>query len=82
MEFGIRPEHVMICNVDDANSILSGEAQLVERLGNGTTVYVNTGVGQLCIQTDSESSVQPGDKIGVVFDASRTHLFASNAMAV
>jgi len=82
MELGIRPEHLTICNVDDTNSTLSGEAQLVERLGNGTTVYVNTGVGQLCIQTDSEASVQPGNKIGIALDASRAHLFASNAMAV
>jgi multiple sugar transport system ATP-binding protein len=82
MEIGIRPEHLSICDVDDASSTLSGEAHLVERLGNGTTVYVNTGVGQLCVQTDSEAPVQSGDQIGVAFEANRAHLFANNAMAV
>lgn len=82
MELGIRPEHLSICDAGDANCTLPGEAQLVERLGNGTTVYVNTDVGQLCVQTDSETPVRSGDKIGIVFDANRTQLFASNEMAV
>jgi len=82
MELGIRPEHIGICAVGDAKMTLSGEVQLVERLGNGTTVYVDTKAGQLSVQTDSETTINPGETIGLVIDTNRAHLFASNSMAV
>jgi len=82
MELGIRPEHISICAVGDPKMTLSGTARLIERLGNGTTVYVDTAVGQLAVQTDSEAPVKSSDTIGLAFDSSRAHLFSSDAIAV
>ena len=82
LEIGVRPENLEICAPDDPIAVVSGTVQLLERLGSSTTVYVETLLGLLCIQTDSESLAALGDTVGISFDISRAHLFSNDGQAI
>jgi ABC-type sugar transport system ATPase subunit len=77
VEIGIRPEHIAIVEPGDARAQLSGVVQLVERLGNLTIAYVATPAGQLVVEGGGEMAIRADDSVGLVFDASRTHMFDS-----
>ncbi len=74
-EIGIRPEHIAIVDPADARTHMSGVVQLVERLGNLTIVYVATPAGLLVVEGSGELAIRTDDAVGLVFDASRTHVF-------
>jgi ABC-type sugar transport system ATPase subunit len=74
-EIGIRPEHIAIVDPSDQRAHLTGMVQLVERLGNLTIVYVSTPAGQLVVEGSGELIIRADDSVGLVFDASRTHVF-------
>jgi ABC-type sugar transport system ATPase subunit len=82
VEIGIRPEHIAIVNAADARAELSGVVQLVERLGNLTIAYVATPAGQLVVQGSGELAIRADDAVGLVFDASRTHMFDGDGRVV
>jgi ABC-type sugar transport system ATPase subunit len=74
-EIGIRPEHIAIADPADARIHMGGVVQLVERLGNLTIVYVATPAGLLVVEGSGELAIRTDDAVGLVFDASRTHVF-------
>ena len=74
-EIGIRPEHIAIADPSDQRAHLTGVVQLVERLGNLTIVYLSTPAGQLVVEGSGEIAIRADDTVGLVFDASRTHVF-------
>ena len=81
-EIGIRPEHIALRDPSDGQALLAGRVQLVERLGNLTIAYVETGVGQLVVEGGGELAVRVDDNVGLVFDASRTHMFGGDGRIV
>jgi ABC-type sugar transport system ATPase subunit len=74
-EIGIRPEHIAIADSSDRRAQLSGVVLLVERLGNLTIAYVSTPAGQIVVEGSGELAIRTDDIVGLVFDASRTHVF-------
>ena len=66
----------------DARAQLSGVVQLVERLGNLTIAYVATPAGQLVVEGSGEMAIRADDTVGLVFDASRTHMFDRDGRVV
>ena len=81
-EIGIRPEHIAITDPSDQRAHLDGVVQLVERLGNLTIVYVATPAGQLVVEGNGELAIRVDDTVGLVFDASRTHVFGRDGRTV
>jgi ABC-type sugar transport system ATPase subunit len=82
VEIGIRPEHIAITEAGDGRAQLSGVVQLVERLGNLTIAYVATPAGQLVVEGSGEMAIRADDAVGLVFDASRTHMFDGQGRVV
>ncbi len=81
-EIGIRPEHIAISDPSNLRAQISGTVQLVERLGNLTVVYVDTGAGQLVVEGNGEVVIQVDDIVGLVFDPYRTHMFSDDGRIV
>ncbi|MEX0853034.1 MAG: ABC transporter ATP-binding protein [Bauldia sp.] len=82
IEVGIRPEHIQLGAPDDPRASLGGTVQILERLGNATIMYVETGAGQIVVQDEGDVTTKAGDKVGVIFDPARVHVFAANQAAV
>jgi ABC-type sugar transport system ATPase subunit len=82
LELGIRPEHISLGAPDDPRANLGGTVQILERLGNATIMYVETKAGQIVIQDDGDVRANTGENVGVIFDASRVHVFAADARVV
>jgi multiple sugar transport system ATP-binding protein len=81
-EVGIRPEHIAIVGAEDGRAQLKGQVQLVERLGNLTIVYVETGAGQIVMEGNGELAVSADENVGLVLDPSRTHLFGRDGRVI
>lgn len=72
---GLRPEHVRIA-AEGENGVLSGAAQVVERLGERTLVHVALPSGDMVVAEDvGASAIRSGDACGLSIDASAAHLF-------
>lgn len=82
MRFGIRPEALRPVTVDAPDALLSGEVELVELLGNATVAYVASEAGLLILQGDGTLAVRTGDRIGISFDLSHSHLFDAQGQAI
>ncbi|NRA87348.1 MAG: sn-glycerol-3-phosphate ABC transporter ATP-binding protein UgpC [Rhizobiales bacterium] len=79
--FGIRPEHISIVGVNEGHAI--GEADVVERLGSDSNIYVNVeNIGQILVRYHGDISLEVGDKFGLKFNLDRSHLFDLNGMAI
>ena len=60
----------------------TGEAQVVERLGERTLVYAKLADGSLIVGQDSSLSwVKAGDIVGLKFDVSAAHVFDASGKA-
>jgi len=73
---GIRPEHILT-GEGAKGATFSGmvEVDIVEPMGSDTLVWVNF-VGQsVRVRTEGQSSLKPGDKLMIGFNAARLHLF-------
>ena len=78
-ELGIRPEAVL---VTEGEADTTGEATVVEHLGDRTLVYARLRDGTPLIALDGgRSRVVPGDTVAVRFDTSQLHLFDSAGRA-
>jgi len=82
LELGIRPEHVGIASAGASNSNLPGTIQIVEHLGNATIMYVDTPAGTIVVQDDGDYKGKAGENVGIIFDPTRCHVFASNGMVM
>jgi multiple sugar transport system ATP-binding protein len=78
---GIRPEHIRVRGGGEPT--VSGEVQLVEHLGEGSFVYLKTGVLEhnLVIKEEGDSAAQNGHSLGVVFPPESCHLFDAQEQA-
>ncbi|WP_109314472.1 ABC transporter ATP-binding protein [Pseudovibrio ascidiaceicola] len=72
--FGIRPENVGL--VGEADSHMSGNVELVERLGTESQVHVRLDSGQgITVVTRGTHPVNMGDRVHLNFPAEHCHLF-------
>ena len=81
-EVGIRPEHIGLGEAGAANANLPGKIQIIEHLGNATIMYVDTPAGQIVVQDEGSATAKTGENVGVIFDTTRCHVFASNGMVI
>jgi len=72
-KIGIRPEHLLVNENGDAS--WEGKVFVVEKLGSGTFLYLETNNEPLVVEADGDSDIKVGDTIKVGFVASRCHLF-------
>ncbi|KZL01522.1 Maltose/maltodextrin import ATP-binding protein MalK [Pseudovibrio sp. Ad5] len=78
--FGIRPENVGL--VEEAESHMSGNVELVERLGTESQVHVRLNSGQgLTAVTRGTHPVNMGDRVHLNFPAEHCHLFSPEGEA-
>ena len=75
---GVRAEHLIV----DAASSFTARADVVERLGERTLVYVTLIDGSSAVaETPRDVDVNPGETVGLRFDSARVHLFDESGKA-
>lgn len=75
---GVRAEHLVV----DAASTFIAKADVVERLGERTLVYVTLQDGSFAVaETPRDVDVNPGETVGLRFEAARVHLFDESGKA-
>jgi multiple sugar transport system ATP-binding protein len=78
--FGIRSEDVRIVAAGQGNA--DGVVDVLERLGERTLIYARLGDGQQIVGSDAGNSrVAVGDKVGLSFDGTKSHLFDESGRA-
>jgi multiple sugar transport system ATP-binding protein len=82
IEVGIRPEHIRLAAPSDPSSNLPGTVQILERLGNATIMYVETPAGQIVVQDDGDVTTRAGEKVGVVLEPTRCHVFGADTRVI
>ena len=82
VELGIRPEHIRVC--DAGRGLTDGIVDVVEYLGADTFVLVDCGaeVGAVNVRVTGDSSLLPGEQVGLEFDVGQTHFFNAEGRAV
>ncbi|EPC02063.1 sugar ABC transporter ATP-binding protein [Litchfieldella anticariensis FP35 = DSM 16096] len=78
LELGIRPEHLVL----DDEGALTGQIQVLERLGGQTSLYVQMGELMVTIMADGDVAHRVHDKVNFGFEAGRAHLFDADGMAL
>lgn len=78
--FGIRPEHISLVNTgdNDADSVVHGEVEIVEQMGNESYIHFNlNGVSLVArmAQLGSQTLQQSQDKVRFRFLLEHCHLF-------
>jgi multiple sugar transport system ATP-binding protein len=73
-ELGIRPEHLMECDVSSA--LFTGTVQTIENLGSEIYVYVRVGEGQtILMRTAGDKIFKLGDTLSMKVHPEDCHLF-------
>lgn len=81
VNLGTRPEHIEVCNQNDAHCI--GTVEVAEYLGADTYLYVACdGIGSLVVRTPGSAVVDSGEQIGLRFDEAKVHLFDKDEQAL
>jgi multiple sugar transport system ATP-binding protein len=75
MELGLRPENLKVEAPRD--DILQATVDVREPMGAETFLYASHPGGLLTIRDAAHSTVKVGDRVGVVFEMERAHLFDS-----
>ncbi|HEV2471327.1 MAG TPA: ATP-binding cassette domain-containing protein, partial [Chthonomonadales bacterium] len=78
--FGIRPEDIYDSQIvslvkSTPENTVPVDVDVVEPLGNDVEMYLKAGEISLIAMIDSASAARMGDRINVVFDMDRSHLF-------
>ncbi len=76
--FGLRPEHIHAPEYAPpsiAAAPVEGTVELVELLGHELHLYMSVGKNSLVATVDTRTSARIGNKVGLVMDMSRMHLF-------
>ena len=73
VELGLRPENLKVEAPRD--DLLQAQVDVREPMGAETFLYASHPGGLLTIRDAARSSVKVGDRVGVVFDMQRAHLF-------
>ena len=78
LTLGVRPEHLQLVAAGDA-ATLTGEVQVVERLGGLTYVYARIDDGTtLTVETGGDVRVRVGERVSVRLRGDACHLFRSD----
>jgi len=77
----VRPEHLRLGQPGNG-AAFDGEVRIVEQLGNSTLIYVDTAAGQLIVEGEGNLEVEPDEKVGVMLDTQKAHLFGSDAQVI
>jgi len=82
-ELGIRPEAVNVVDGSEASpALVTGEAAVVEHLGDRTLIYLHLSDGTpVTAQDGGLSQVRPGDKVKLAFEPGHIHLFDKTGRA-
>ncbi|MGB8713117.1 MAG: sn-glycerol-3-phosphate ABC transporter ATP-binding protein UgpC [Onishia taeanensis] len=79
LELGVRPEHLVL---DDTQGPLSGEIQVLERLGGQTSLYVQMGEILMTLMADGDVAHRVRDEVRFGFEPERAHLFDGEGLAL
>ena len=80
MTLGVRAEAIR--PVEPATGDVRGTVRVVERLGDRTLVHVALADGTLLTAEDrGDSTLQPGNAVGLAIDGNAAHLFAADGTA-
>jgi len=79
LELGIRPEHLVL---DDDQGPLTGEIQVLERLGGQTSLYVQMDDLMVTIMADGDVTHRVHDQVRFGFAPGRAHLFDAEGLAL
>jgi multiple sugar transport system ATP-binding protein len=78
---GVRPEHIDVAAA--GAGLIDGTADVVERLGSDTNLYVNAGtLGMLTVRRAGNLPVRPGERIGLHLRPENLHLFDKAGLAL
>jgi ABC-type sugar transport system ATPase subunit len=66
----------------NADAHLFGEVLFVEHLGNSTILHVDTDAGRVVVEAGDGDESEAGQKIGLVLDLDRTHLFGGDGLVI
>ncbi len=81
LTLGVRPEHLQIGNVDQAD--FKATIKTVEALGSETYVYADSLNGdQIIVRTQNGIQVGHGDTIGLKIEKGKEHLFDNNGQTL
>ena len=68
---GIRPEHLQTTS----DGTFKATVKVVEPMGNETHITFDFEDTELQVIAGAENTLQPGDEVGLTFDAAKSHLF-------
>ena len=74
IEFGVRPEHIIIGAVKDKGA-LPAVVELVEPMGSDSLVWLELGDQKISVRVESSMHFKRGEKVGLIFKADRASLF-------
>lgn len=78
LELGVRPEHLVL----DEQGALSGQIEVLERLGGQTSLYVRMGEQLVTLMADGDVSYRVHDQVRFGFADERAHLFNAKGVAL
>ncbi len=73
LTLGIRPEHLLPCNADQA--IVHGVVDLIEDLGADRYIHIEGSGVRLILRSSGKESFRRGDRVGMTASAEHLHLF-------
>ncbi|BBE71653.1 ABC transporter ATP-binding protein [Oharaeibacter diazotrophicus] len=77
--FGVRPEDL---SLTDGTGLFRGRVTIVERLGENTLLYVDTGAGEpIVAKVPGTAPVERGATVALTAPVERTHLFGADGRA-
>jgi len=78
VDLGVRPEHLLLVDANDASAALCGRISIVEHLGNVTLLYVDTAAGQAIVEAPGSTPAKSGDMVGLRLNESQVRLFGAD----
>lgn len=83
MTLGLRPEHLLLADDQDATNALSGHVQVFEHLGGESFVHVTLADGQLLVaKLDGEYEFVPDQPISLAIVPDKCHVFDEDGQRV
>jgi alpha-glucoside transport system ATP-binding protein len=80
VQLGVRPEDLSLATKDDA--LITGEVELVERLGEVTIVHISAGGETVVAKLPGIHALSKGDQIGVSAQDEKLHFFSADGLSI
>jgi multiple sugar transport system ATP-binding protein len=77
VKLGLRPEHIRV-GLPGQEGGIAGRVQFLEPVGSDLYLTVDAGGTLVQVRTDPDSPLKPGEKLSLVFDAWRVHVFGAD----